>query len=735
MARARLEGELGWNDSAFVRGIGSATTRISRLAAHTASKAAAMGAAMATVGAAAATAGFAIAAAGVALVGGASVKAAADMETLRVAFEVVLGSADAARERMEELSRFAATTPFELPEIAKASKTLQSLTDGVLATGKGLTLVGDIAAATGQPFEEMAVTVGRLYSGLMSGTAAGESVSSLQELAVMSPKVRAQLEAMQAQGLKGKAVWDVYANSVSGLTGMMDKQSRTFNGLVSSLMDGVAGYARGFGEPLMEFLKPGLQFAIDAMGEFESGAAVAGEKFVGYLKQATGLAVTMFAEPEKYVDAIGLSLQHGIAVAGNHLALMFETARDLAASVFQKGYVEALGAALLADVSLFGAEFGKAIYEITLSMSAGLEWAFQQALEFFDGGWRGVAANLQALLANAFTRSVAALKAGLLSAFEGAKWVWDKILQGISKMPGIAKATKESLAQGLGDISGAFAGGPREQESAGPFKAENYAAIRQRQADNDTGVFKQAIDSLSNTAAVKWTEAGEKFGAAAEATSNEVAGALERASGAVRDVFGAAEIGTKAAAARSAVVGAGNKVASALGAGAATAATAIATAAKDFASKVAPSTVSEDRAAANTKRFGAKNRGELRRMERKEERAAREFDRGVDARTDAERATEGMDPGQRQAFAAAQREADFNKAFHGEGPRSSLKGGKGLTEKDAWADQFKPKGNPLGEKPAPGKAPDPVAKDDAGAIIKDESIDKIVTKIGELIPK
>jgi len=108
----------------------------------------------------------------VGLAGGAIEKAfgpSIEMEQLTTQFSVLLGGIDAAADRMVELTEFADKTPFNLPEVAKASTVLETLTRGALATGKGLTLVGDLAAGTGQPFNELAVWVGRLYDGLQSG--------------------------------------------------------------------------------------------------------------------------------------------------------------------------------------------------------------------------------------------------------------------------------------------------------------------------------------------------------------------------------------------------------------------------------------------------------------------------------------------------------------------------------------------------------------------------------------
>lgn len=109
---------------------------------------------------------------GLGLVGGAAagmkkaIDEAANMETMQTGFKVLLGGLSQAQARMAELANFAKKTPFELPEVVAASRTLQTLTKGALATGDGLTLVGDVASATNQPFADIAVTIGRLYDGL-----------------------------------------------------------------------------------------------------------------------------------------------------------------------------------------------------------------------------------------------------------------------------------------------------------------------------------------------------------------------------------------------------------------------------------------------------------------------------------------------------------------------------------------------------------------------------------------
>ena len=101
-----------------------------------------------------------------------------DYENLVTQFSVLLGSQDAAQKRMQDLVTFAGKTPFTRDEIFQASKVLQTYTNGALATPDatgGLTMIGDVAAATGEEFTRVANYFGRLYNEVQrGGTSLGE---------------------------------------------------------------------------------------------------------------------------------------------------------------------------------------------------------------------------------------------------------------------------------------------------------------------------------------------------------------------------------------------------------------------------------------------------------------------------------------------------------------------------------------------------------------------------------
>jgi hypothetical protein len=209
---------------------------------------------------------------------GSAISAAAQMETLETAFIPLLGSADAAQKRIADLSKFAAETPFELPEVAKASRTLETLTQGALATSEGLRLVGDVASGTNTPFEEMSTTIGRLYDGLQSGRPVGDVMQRLQELGAISGDTRSEIEALSASGQNVEA-WAIAEEALGRFSGSMKLQSSTWGGLLSTFSDNVTQALAKFGEPILDNLKPYLSASIKLVEMLAERAADFGKEF------------------------------------------------------------------------------------------------------------------------------------------------------------------------------------------------------------------------------------------------------------------------------------------------------------------------------------------------------------------------------------------------------------------------------------------------------------------------
>ena len=200
------------------------------------------------------------------------------IEDLTVSYRTLLGSSELANMRIAELAKFAAATPFELPGIGKANKILETLTKGALSGMDGMKLVGDAAAVADAPIEDLAMSIGRVYDALQSGRSAGEAMRRLQELGLVSGETRNKIEALQAAGEKGPAVWNVAKEALSRYAGEMDARAQTMSGRMSTLRDawnaamgemmaGATGAASGGAKDLADALaKPETIQALREMG-------------------------------------------------------------------------------------------------------------------------------------------------------------------------------------------------------------------------------------------------------------------------------------------------------------------------------------------------------------------------------------------------------------------------------------------------------------------------------------
>lgn len=225
---------------------------------------------------------------------------AAGIESLTMQFETLLGSTTAAKKRMEEIAKFAASTPFEIAELSATSKLLQTMGGNLLATGEGLRMVGDAAAITGKPLEEIGLHIGRLFNAITSGTSAGESVNRLQELGLMTGTVKRQFEELAEAQKKGtKPILDqsqaltLLKGVFQSTDGAMARLAATTEGKLSNMKDNVdqlqVAFGTGFNKGLRDALDatnnflPQLQARFSKAGEF-MGAAIT-ESLTGNTKK------------------------------------------------------------------------------------------------------------------------------------------------------------------------------------------------------------------------------------------------------------------------------------------------------------------------------------------------------------------------------------------------------------------------------------------------------------------
>jgi hypothetical protein len=170
-----------------------------------------------------------------------------EMEQLEVAFTTMLQSKEKADKLMQEIVEFAATTPFELKEVAGATK--QLLAFGIPAEKIKDTLrqLGDVSAGIGQPLGEIAYLFGTIKT---QGTAFTQDVRQFaqrgipvyEELAkVLGVSVEKVGDFISAGKVGFPEIEQVFKNLTaagSQFGGLMEAQSKTLLGQISNLRDG-----------------------------------------------------------------------------------------------------------------------------------------------------------------------------------------------------------------------------------------------------------------------------------------------------------------------------------------------------------------------------------------------------------------------------------------------------------------------------------------------------------------
>lgn len=243
------------------------------------------------------TAGLAFGVAAVA--GGAfAIKSAADNETARISFEVLLGSQQKAMSFLKDLQQFAAATPFDMPSLRDAASRLLAVGVATKDVIPLMTQLGNATAGMGTGAEGISRAVyalqqikqgGIVHAGdIMQLTDAG--IPALDALAAHFHKTVADVKKMvETNQVKPEDLFGAIEKgegpAFERLHGMMDKQSSTLTGVWSTFKDNLQQTLATTVEPVLPKLKKLLDFGSQAIPKVIDGikqfAGKIGEIFKG----------------------------------------------------------------------------------------------------------------------------------------------------------------------------------------------------------------------------------------------------------------------------------------------------------------------------------------------------------------------------------------------------------------------------------------------------------------------
>lgn len=212
-----------------------------------------------------------------------------NLESTRIAFTTMMGSADAANAHLQQLQEFALKTPFQFSELVAASQRMQALGFSAAQVVPILKDVGNAVAAAGGGSERLDRVVLALAQIQSKGRLMTQEMNQLAEsgipawkmLEVQLGKSRAELMDMTEKGqISAQVFLDAFQKfSRQNFGDLMEKQSKTFQGAMSNIKDALFQTSERAFAPLYQRLSENAQ----AMGNLatESKKFRDDMKFVG----------------------------------------------------------------------------------------------------------------------------------------------------------------------------------------------------------------------------------------------------------------------------------------------------------------------------------------------------------------------------------------------------------------------------------------------------------------------
>lgn len=184
---------------------------------------------------------------------GFAIKSAADFEQTRIGMENMLGSADKARSVLADVSKFAAETPFEFPELANSVRQLLAFGFNAEDAVKTMKQLGDISAAVGAPIGDLSYLMGTLRA---QGRAFTIDIRQFASRGIPIYEYLGKVLNVDTQALNGmieagkvgfpdvQKAFEMMTAEGGKFHGTMAKQSKSLSGLFSTLKDNISMTAR-----------------------------------------------------------------------------------------------------------------------------------------------------------------------------------------------------------------------------------------------------------------------------------------------------------------------------------------------------------------------------------------------------------------------------------------------------------------------------------------------------------
>ena len=345
-----------------------------------------------------------------------SISQAMDMESTKTAFTTLIGDMEQTEQTLERLQTLGASTPFQFAtDIAPAARSLLAFGVAADSVPSALSRIGDVASGVGAPLGEISELFGKAK---VQGTLFSEDINQMtgrgipiiQEFAKILGVSQSEVKKLASEG---KISFPMLDQAFRNLTkeggkfhGMMQQQSQTSAGMISTLKDNVDALLIKIGTPINDkIIKPMLQEAMVLTERIGTGVIAIMDIAKGAIANGS------------LGELVSTSLRIGFGTALNYGVGAFQTLGQVLGGAFEFG------------IARLNTMFDPATWaQIGELVSGVLTVGFEGMPLLIEG----ISLKIQSGFGGAFQNVISHFQAGLEFAIQ-------KVMEGLTKIPGLSE--------------------------------------------------------------------------------------------------------------------------------------------------------------------------------------------------------------------------------------------------------------------------------------------------------
>lgn len=288
----------------------------------------------------------------------AGVKYNASIETYQTSFEVMTGSAEKAAEVIDRLKKVGAETPFELSDLADTTQLLMNYGLTADEAMDKMMMLGDISQGSADKMSRIAMAYGQMSS---AGKVQLEDVKQMIEagfnpLQEISESTGESMSSLYDRISKGTISVDEITASMERATSeggkyyqSMEKQSQTFDGMISTLKDNAQQLLGDVVQPISDsMVSTLLPTAIDSInqmanafqtqgvdGLIQAGSQVLLNLLTGIAQALPNMITTAVQVIQAFITSLNTNLPQMLSAGGQILITLAQGIISLLPSLGQ----------------------------------------------------------------------------------------------------------------------------------------------------------------------------------------------------------------------------------------------------------------------------------------------------------------------------------------------------------------------------------------------------------------